>query len=67
MAREEILDKQQMGMVAGMGADFTRWAALTDAYAAQLAAMAQGEPNARAEVVRLADKIRELRQQPNRA
>ena len=42
----------------GMDATFNHWTALTDAYAEQLAAMARGEPAARAEATRLSRAIR---------
>lgn len=47
---------------SAMDAALARWTALTDAYALQLAAMARGEPQARAEVVRLAGELEELQQ-----
>ncbi|RYF80854.1 MAG: hypothetical protein EOO29_12485 [Comamonadaceae bacterium] len=51
---------QQITVGSGMDATFTRWAALTDAYAEQLAAMERGEPEARAVAVRLSHELRGL-------
>ena len=49
---------QQIVVGSGMDATFTRWAALTDAYAEQLAAMARGEPQARDLAVRMSRELR---------
>lgn len=47
-------------VVPAMDVDFIRWAALTDEYAKQIAAMARGEKTAREAVARLADELGEI-------
>ena len=48
---------QQIVVGSGLDARVTRWAALTDAYAEQLAAMERGELEARAQAVRLCHEL----------
>ena len=43
-----------------LDADFARWAALSDEYANQLAAMARGEPVVREKVARLAEALEDM-------
>ncbi|WP_225785130.1 hypothetical protein [Xenophilus sp. Marseille-Q4582] len=53
--------QQKAVTVPSMDARFMRWAALTDAYAEQVEAMARQEPGARAEAQRLCRELRGMR------
>ncbi|RYF73668.1 MAG: hypothetical protein EOO29_26340 [Comamonadaceae bacterium] len=55
---------QKVAGVMDIDAPFTRWTRLTDAYAEQLEAMAQGDLAARAEAARLCQELRRIQSAP---